>query len=99
MNLLGERGILTRFQDELFGKGAKEYMSRRPYLFADTAKIKSWLSSARTAAGETRQAMVRDAVEVEAVEPLQLKGKAEKVAAYRLVSARGLDGHARRQDR
>lgn len=63
VNLLGDRGILTRFQDELFGKGAKEYMSRRPYLFADTAKIKSWLSSAGTAAGETRQAMVRDAVE------------------------------------
>lgn len=63
VNLLGERGVLTRFQDELFGKGSKEYMSRRPYMFADTAKIKSWLSSAGTAAGETRQAMVRDAVD------------------------------------
>ena len=48
--------------------------------------------------GETTWQLVRDAVEVEAVEPLQLKGKAEKVAAYRLVSARGLDGYARRQD-
>ena len=63
VNLLGERGVLTRFQEELFGKGSKEYMSRRPYLFADTAKIKSWLSSTGTAAGETRQAMVRDAVD------------------------------------
>jgi len=63
VNLLGERGVLTRFQDELFGKGSKAYMSRRPYLFADTGKIKSWLSSAGTAAGETRQAMVRDAVD------------------------------------
>jgi predicted ATPase/class 3 adenylate cyclase len=48
--------------------------------------------------GETTYQLVRDAVEVEAVEPLALKGKAEKVAAYRLVAARGLDGYARRQD-
>ena len=48
--------------------------------------------------GETTYRLVRDAVEVEAVEPLQLKGKAEQVPAYRLVSARGLDGYARRQD-
>jgi predicted ATPase/class 3 adenylate cyclase len=48
--------------------------------------------------GETTYQLVRDAVEVEAVEPLQLKGKAEKVAAYRLVAAQGLDGYARRQD-
>jgi len=48
--------------------------------------------------GETTYQLVRDAVEVEAVEPLQLKGKSERVAAYRLVAARGLDGYARRQD-
>jgi class 3 adenylate cyclase/tetratricopeptide (TPR) repeat protein len=48
--------------------------------------------------GETTYQLVRDAVEVEMVEPLALKGKAEKVAAYRLVAARGLDGYARRQD-
>jgi class 3 adenylate cyclase/tetratricopeptide (TPR) repeat protein len=48
--------------------------------------------------GETTYQLVRDAVEVEAVEPLTLKGKAEKVAAYRLVAARGLDGYVRRQD-
>jgi class 3 adenylate cyclase/tetratricopeptide (TPR) repeat protein len=48
--------------------------------------------------GETTWQLVRDAVEVEAVEPLQLKGKTEKVAAYRLISAGGLDGYARRQD-
>jgi len=48
--------------------------------------------------GETTYRLVHDAVEVESVEPPQLKGKAEKVAAYRLVSARGLDGYARRQD-
>ena len=48
--------------------------------------------------GETTYQLVRDAVEVEAVQPLQLKGKSEPVPAWRLVAARGLDGYARRQD-
>jgi class 3 adenylate cyclase/tetratricopeptide (TPR) repeat protein len=48
--------------------------------------------------GETTWHLVRDAVEVEVVEPLQLKGKSERVAAYRLVSALGLDGYVRRSD-
>src|SRR5204862_72251 len=48
--------------------------------------------------GETTYRLVRDAVTVEAVEPLELKGKAERVAAYRLVSAHGLEGSVRRQD-
>ncbi|MGE5115357.1 MAG: AAA family ATPase, partial [Betaproteobacteria bacterium] len=48
--------------------------------------------------GEITWRLVRDAVEVEPVEPLELKGKAERVAAYRLVSARGLDGSVRRVD-
>jgi class 3 adenylate cyclase/tetratricopeptide (TPR) repeat protein len=38
--------------------------------------------------GETTLALVRDAVEAEAVEPLELKGKAEPVPAFRLVSVR-----------
>ena len=37
--------------------------------------------------GPETYSLVRDAVEVEAVEPLELKGKAEPVAAYRLVSS------------
>ena len=36
--------------------------------------------------GEATFALVRDAVEAEAVEPLELKGKAEPVAAFRLVA-------------
>ena len=36
--------------------------------------------------GEETLALVRDAVETEEVEPLELKGKAEPVAAYRLVA-------------
>jgi len=48
--------------------------------------------------GETTYRLVRDAVEVERVEPLELKGKSERVAAFRLVSAIGLDGYVRRHD-
>jgi class 3 adenylate cyclase/tetratricopeptide (TPR) repeat protein len=48
--------------------------------------------------GETTWRLVRDAVEVETVEPLALKGKTERVAAYRLVAAAGLDGNVRRID-
>ena len=40
--------------------------------------------------------LVRDAVEVEAVEPLQLKGKAKPVEAYRLVALTGREAGARR---
>ena len=42
--------------------------------------------------GETTLALVRDAVEAEPVEPLELKGKAEPVPAYRLLA---VDGGAR----
>src|SRR5438132_9209013 len=42
--------------------------------------------------GEVTYRLVRDAVEVEPVEPLELKGKAQRVPAFRLVCARGLDG-------
>ncbi len=49
--------------------------------------------------GELTYRLVRDAVEVEAVEPLELKGKAERVAAWRLVSvSRAVEGFNRRQD-
>jgi class 3 adenylate cyclase len=48
--------------------------------------------------GELTWQLVRDAVEVEPVEPLELKGKAERVPAYRLVRVHGQDGRARRQD-
>jgi class 3 adenylate cyclase len=43
--------------------------------------------------------LVRNAVEVEAVEPLQLKGKAENVLAYRLVSVEELGQQERARPR
>jgi class 3 adenylate cyclase/tetratricopeptide (TPR) repeat protein len=48
--------------------------------------------------GEATWRLVRDAVEVESVEPLELKGKTDRVPAFRLVSVRGLDGYVRRHD-
>ncbi len=48
--------------------------------------------------GEPTYRLVRDAVEAEAVEPLELKGKAERVAAYRILSVRLDEGVARRLD-
>jgi class 3 adenylate cyclase len=49
--------------------------------------------------GEPTWRLVRDAVRVEPVAPLTLKGKAEPVAAFRLLSVTaGAPGHARRLD-
>src|SRR5688500_15211182 len=49
--------------------------------------------------GEPTYRLVRAAVEVEAVEPLELKGKGEPIAAYRLLSVEaGASGRARRLD-
>jgi class 3 adenylate cyclase len=49
--------------------------------------------------GSETYALVRDAVEVEPVEPLDLKGKAAPVEAYRLLAVRGEgEGFTRRQD-
>lgn len=46
--------------------------------------------------GELTWRLVRDAVEAEPVAPLELKGKAQRVPAFRLVAAPGLDGLVRR---
>jgi predicted ATPase/class 3 adenylate cyclase len=48
--------------------------------------------------GESTYRLVRDAVEVEVLEPLELKGKAERVPAFRLVSVRPGEAVARRTD-
>ena len=49
--------------------------------------------------GESTYRLVQDAVEAEPVEPLELKGKAELMPAYRLISVRRHEeGVARRLD-
>jgi predicted ATPase/class 3 adenylate cyclase len=49
--------------------------------------------------GETTYRLVRDAVEVEPTEPLELKGKSEPLPAFRLVMLAGdVPGHVRRLD-
>ncbi|HUF60340.1 MAG TPA: adenylate/guanylate cyclase domain-containing protein [Actinomycetota bacterium] len=49
--------------------------------------------------GEGTYELVRDAVDAEPVDPLALKGKAEAVGAYRLLSVKkGVAGHERRLD-
>ena len=49
--------------------------------------------------GETTYRLVRHAVEVEPVEPLELKGKAERVPAYRLLSVQRAETVERHLDR
>jgi class 3 adenylate cyclase/tetratricopeptide (TPR) repeat protein len=49
--------------------------------------------------GEPTYRLVRNAVEVEPVDPLQLKGKAEEVPAYRLVSVQELGQQERARPR
>ena len=49
--------------------------------------------------GEDTYGLTRDAIEVEPVDPLALKGKTKAVGAYRLLSVRpGVAGHERRLD-
>jgi len=48
--------------------------------------------------GEATYRLVRHAVEVEPVEPLELKGKAERVPAYRLVSVKEAESVERSHD-
>jgi class 3 adenylate cyclase/tetratricopeptide (TPR) repeat protein len=49
------------------------------------ARLEQAARSMETLLGALTHALVRDAVDVEAVEPLELKGKSERVPAYRLV--------------
>jgi tetratricopeptide (TPR) repeat protein len=63
------------------------------------ARLEQAASVGEILVGDTTYKLVRDAVEVEPVEPLELKGKAEPVPAYRLLEITpGVAGHARRLD-
>jgi class 3 adenylate cyclase/tetratricopeptide (TPR) repeat protein len=62
------------------------------------ARLEQAAPSLEILIGEPTYRLVRDAVEIEAVEPLELKGKAERVPAYKLLSVSSDDGVARRLD-
>ena len=62
------------------------------------ARLEQAAPARQTLIGEPTYRLVKDAVEVEPVEPLELKGKAERVAAYRLVAVHGDEGVARRRE-
>ncbi|HEY7693115.1 MAG TPA: adenylate/guanylate cyclase domain-containing protein [Gaiellaceae bacterium] len=67
----------------------------------DTVNVSARLEQAAPAnevlIGEPTYRLVRSSVEVEAVEPLELKGKAERVPAYRLLSVEEVGTAARRR--
>jgi class 3 adenylate cyclase/predicted ATPase len=103
--LEAERGIAIRFRT---GVNTGEVVAGDPstgqtLVTGDTVNTAARLEQAATAGeivlGPLTYALVRDAVEVEALEPLSLKGKAEPLRAYRLVSViAGAAGRSRRLD-
>ena len=62
------------------------------------ARLEQAAPSGQIYLGDLTYRLVRDAVDVEAVEPLELKGKSQRLTAYRLVAALGLEGNLRRHD-
>jgi class 3 adenylate cyclase/tetratricopeptide (TPR) repeat protein len=63
-----------------------------------TARLEQAAPANEIYIGEVTYRLVRDAVVAEAVEPLTLKGKAQPVPAYKIISAPGLYGNERRTD-
>jgi class 3 adenylate cyclase/tetratricopeptide (TPR) repeat protein len=63
------------------------------------ARLEQAAGADETLLGEATYRLVRDAVDAEAAPPIDAKGKAEPVRAWRLVAVReGADGVARRRD-
>jgi class 3 adenylate cyclase len=72
---------------------AGDASTRETFATGDTVNTAARLEQAAppgaVLVGESTYRLVKDAVVVEPVEPLSLKGKAEPVPAYRLLSAGG----------
>ncbi len=82
---------------------AGEAVTGQKVLTGDTANVAARLEQAAPAMevyiGGSTYRLVRNAVEVEEMTPLELKGKSEPVPAYRLLTVHGTDeGVARRVD-
>ena len=100
-----ERGIAIRFRT---GVNTGEVVAGDPssgqtLITGDAvntaARLEQAAAPGEIVLGPTTYSLVRDAVTVEALAPLELKGKAQPVKAYRLLSVvAGAAGHARRLD-
>ena len=82
---------------------AGDTSTRQALITGDTVNVAARLEQGappgEVLIAETTARLVRDAAVLEAVEPLELKGKAEPVAAHRLVAVHaGAAGTARRMD-
>jgi Adenylate and Guanylate cyclase catalytic domain len=62
------------------------------------ARLEQAAPSLEVLVGEPTYRLVRDAVEVEPVEPLELTGKTKRVPAYRLISVKSVDEVDHRRD-
>ena len=62
------------------------------------ARLEQAASPGEVLIGETTYRLVRDAVSVERMEPLELKGKAQRVGAYRLLAVADAGDPGRRPD-
>ncbi|MBA3365991.1 MAG: AAA family ATPase [Actinobacteria bacterium] len=103
--LQSERGlrIATRTGINTGEVVAGDSSARQSFATGDAVNVAARLEQAAGAGeiliGETTYRLVRDAVQVEALEPLALKGKAEGVRAYKLLEvAPSAPGTARRLD-
>lgn len=81
---------------------AGEVTSGQRLVTGDAVNTAARLEQAAPAQGvfisQSTYRLVKDAVEVESVEPLELKGKEERVPAYSLIAVHGDEGVARRHD-
>jgi class 3 adenylate cyclase len=103
--LQAERGvsILTRTGVNTGQVVASDVAARERFVTGDTVNVAARLEQAAAPGeillGVSTKALTRDAVQVESVEPLRLKGKSEPVPAFRLLSLRGATaGRERRLD-
>ena len=93
-SLLAERGvtIATRTGVHTGEVMAGDASARERFVSGDTVNVAARLEQAaapgETLLGTTTYQLVRDAVQVEPVEPLRLKGKSAPFPAYRLVGVR-----------
>jgi class 3 adenylate cyclase/tetratricopeptide (TPR) repeat protein len=104
-DLEAQRGVAIRFRT---GVNTGEVVAGDPsvgqtFVTGDTVNTAARLEQAAQPAeillGQSTYRLVRDAVVAEPIEPIEAKGKAEPVPAYRLVSVTaGAAGHARRLD-